>query len=284
MTSTSRELIIAANKPSPRSLELATAVWSGMVIVSAVLASRKLAGALTEQVSPLVACLAVTGAAGLSLLAYLLFQWTRGAAARKSAQIAAGIVTVLPPFALGLILLPGHSPFGASYVTSLLLLAIVAIVALSKGQRVEESAGQAESGEQKDASLTSPSQPSASDSSLQKVEQPSIVNPQSSSDNRQWMTRSVGADGWECIEGAVKVDFAAGQKQAMIHLAFSPPLLEQPDVECEALDESDVRFKVAAVHPYGARIEAKRAGRSETAETVEVGFTAIAAAANRGAA
>ena len=259
MKSTSKEPFITPGKPGRRSLELATAVWSGLVIVAAVLASRKLSGALTEQVSALAACLVATGAAGLSLSAYLLFQWTRGSAASRPARIAAGVVTLVPPFALGLILLPGHSPVAASYLTSLLLVAIAAVVALSKGRKVEESKSR-------------------------RVEEPSIVNRQSSIVNRQWMTRSVTDDGRECIEGAVKVDFAPGQKQAMIHLPFYPPLLEQPEVECESLDESDVRFKVAAVHPYGARIEAKRTGRPETAQTVEVGFTAVASAAGRGAA
>jgi len=227
-------------------LELATAVWAGLVIVAAVLVARKLSGALTQQIPALAACLVATGMTGLSVSAYLLFQWTRGPTASKPAQIAAGVVTLIPPFALGIILLPGDSPVATSYVTALFLLASAVLIVFGKSAGLPTNHG--------------------------------------GDGVSQWMTRSVTSEGWERIEGAVKVDFAPGQKQAVIHLPFYPPLMGQPEIECESLAESAVRFKVAAAHPYGARIEAKRAGEADTAETVEVGFTAVASPDERGAA
>ncbi len=252
------------SNPKDRGLELATALWSGLLIVAAVLVSRRLSGALTGQLSSLATSVIATGTTGLSLSAYLLFQWTGRSAVSRPARIAAGVVTLVPPFALGIVLLPGHSPVATSYLLTLLLFSSAAVVVLGDLPFLV-----------RDEPFVSPGE-SEAELRLATDDGPNSVS--------QWMTRSVTSEGRERIEGAVKVDFAPGQKQAMIHLPFCPPFFGRPEVECESLDESVVRFKVAAAYPYGARIEAKRTAEAETARTVEVGFTAVASAPGRGAA
>ena len=283
-------------------LPLATAIWSGLIVIAVVLASRKLAGALSDPVSALAACVVTTAAVGLSLLAHLLFAWA-GSVDRRgmSRQITAGVVTLVPPFAVGTVLLPGPSMLAVSYLTALFLFTSTFVLLLddslfrSVSIRPTSATDRRElkktpfepAGHAQDAIMPSAIDQALSDSVVLPAMQDADELPFAEDSNRsvsQWMTRSVTDEGQECIEGAVQVHFDPGQKQAMIHLPFCPPLLEQPAVECEVLSDAEVRFKIGAVHPYGARIEARRTGPIENAETVEVGFSAIAAAAQEDAA
>lgn len=76
----------------------------------------------------------------------------------------------------------------------------------------------------------------------------------------QSMQRRLTDDGRETVEGEFTAVFAAGQKQAVVHLSFCPPLPGIPDIECEPLDGPDVRWKLAVVQPYGVRIDVQRSG------------------------
>lgn len=288
--------------PKDWRLPLATAIWSGLIVIAVVLASRKLAGALSDPASALAACVVTTGAVGLSLLAHLLFAWA-GSVDRRgiSRQITAGVVTLVPPFAIGTVLLPGPSTLAVSYLTTLFLFAGTFVLLLDESlfrpvsirstsatdRRKPEEMPLEPAVHAQDAMLPSSADRASNGSfplpTMQTAGE-SILAEDSDRSVSQWMTRSVTDEGQECIEGAVQVHFAPGQKQAMIHLPFCPPLFEQPAVECEVLSDVEVRFKIGAVHPYGARIEARRTGTIESAETIEVGFSAIAAAAQEDAA
>lgn len=94
-------------------------------------------------------------------------------------------------------------------------------------------------------------------------------------DTRQWMTRSIQVDR-EVIEGGCRIDFSAGQKQAVLHLPFTPALSGTPEFECEAIDGSDVRFRITARLPYGIRLEIARSSGLEQCVSVELGYSASA--------
>ncbi len=96
-------------------------------------------------------------------------------------------------------------------------------------------------------------------------------------DLTQWMKRkSVVEDGevWEQIEGVATVEFAAGQQHAALHLSICPPLSSTPEIECET--QGDIEWKVTALHPYGVRLEIRRAAPLANSQSVSVGYTMAA--------
>ena len=88
------------------------------------------------------------------------------------------------------------------------------------------------------------------------------------------MERHRDEHGVEMIEGTIHVHFEVGQRRAHLHVPFSPPLAEMPEVECEAVSDDSVRCKVAVRQPYGIRIEVRRSDTSSALKT-EVGFAAV---------
>lgn len=99
----------------------------------------------------------------------------------------------------------------------------------------------------------------------------------------QWLTRTQLEHGVECIEGAVRVHFAAGQTRAVAHLSFTPPLSCIPKVEVECVDECELRLRLTAIQSYGLRLEAQRRAASRPL-TATVAFSALAAQPERHAA
>jgi hypothetical protein len=96
----------------------------------------------------------------------------------------------------------------------------------------------------------------------------------------QWLQRSRPAPGEERIDGMTRVEFAPGEKQIAVHVAFCPPLPTVPVVTCELLDDADVRLRVTTVQTYGVRIEAKRSGDVGEALAIAVRFSALVEAAS----
>ena len=96
----------------------------------------------------------------------------------------------------------------------------------------------------------------------------------------QWWQRSRPAPGEERIDGMTRVEFAPGEKQIAVHVAFCPPLTAVPVVTCELLDDADVRLRVTTVQTYGVRIEAKRLSDTGEALAVAVRFSASVEAAS----
>ena len=259
---------------------LATAIWSSLIVIAVVLTSRKLAGALTEQLSATVACLATTLAVGLSLFANCLLHSVRRADSPTHAQIAAGVVTLIPPFALGIALLPGRSPMAVSHLATLFVFTSAAMLVIGESSVFRSSATGARDDQLRleigavEAISTSPK----TDNSLsgERSLSAKVESAIAGQDVSQWMTRRISPDGRECLEGAVKIQFSPGLKQTAIHVPFVPPLHQQPQVTCEVLGNSSVRLRVTSAQPYGTRIEARRS--SEAAQWVEVRFSAVAAA------
>lgn len=86
----------------------------------------------------------------------------------------------------------------------------------------------------------------------------------------QWMQRAEAPGGGESLSVRLCVKFAAGQQQETVHVPFSPPFARVPELFCETDEDGVFRLKAAAVHPYGARIEVRRAGRGDVPAEVEV--------------
>lgn len=95
-----------------------------------------------------------------------------------------------------------------------------------------------------------------------------------------WLKRSRPSASEERVEGMTRAEFAPGQKQIAVHVAFCPPLPVVPVVTCELLDDADVRLRITSSQTYGVRIEAKRASDVNQPLTLAIHFTATADAAS----
>ena len=97
-----------------------------------------------------------------------------------------------------------------------------------------------------------------------------------------WLSRRQTADG-EQIEGWVRVDFATGQRETVIHMAFCPPLSGFPEIETEDLNGIGLEIRVAAVFPFGARLSVRRNDALDERHTDRIGFVAQVRSADRAA-
>jgi hypothetical protein len=73
----------------------------------------------------------------------------------------------------------------------------------------------------------------------------------------QQLTRSQAADGSEQLSGWLRARFAAGQRTAMVHLAFCPQFAKTPELMVERLDGPEILRINQAVHSFGARLDLK---------------------------
>ena len=90
--------------------------------------------------------------------------------------------------------------------------------------------------------------------------------------------------GEESISGRVTVTFAAHQKQQVAHIPFWPPFTATPRFDCEADGDAELRIQ-PFVHPYGVRLEVKRAGDCSRPALLTIAFHGeLTPAAHRAAA
>jgi hypothetical protein len=88
---------------------------------------------------------------------------------------------------------------------------------------------------------------------------------------RLTLRRSATAEG-ESIEIQARLDFAAGAREAVLHVPLWPALAAQPEVEGEPLDADDVELKFTSVERYGIRMEARLASPTAVPRTVLIGI------------
>lgn len=95
--------------------------------------------------------------------------------------------------------------------------------------------------------------------------------------------RFVDATGRDCLEAVLQARFAAGSRAAVLHLAFSPPFLETPEV-CWSLKKScgddvalgeSAQVRATMVLPYGIRLELKLPAAPSTERTLPVQLSVV---------
>lgn len=283
-TSQNRLLILDSRHSFSRS-SFSKGLWTGLVVMAAVLASRRMSGMLSSELSDLTVSVVATLAVFASLLAYVLY-WSEVAPVRqKTPYFLLGVVVLIPPFAIAMALKPVPGAVAASYLVSLFLVSATAVLILggveTRRSRSPKSGslsslpdhqGNQESGDLLD------------DFSGNEDALCSVSMSAEDSDFSHWIQRSVVEGGDERIEGGVSASFAAGQKRTIAHVAFVPPLSERPRVECHLLDDVAVVLKVAAIYPYGLRIELRRSESILEAQAVRISFSATTSAIQREAA
>jgi hypothetical protein len=79
----------------------------------------------------------------------------------------------------------------------------------------------------------------------------------------QRLVRVRDADGVEVIRGTLYAEFLAGQRQATLHAGFCPPLERLPVVEAKACNGPEAEVKVSQAFAHGARFEVRLARVAE---------------------
>lgn len=64
-------------------------------------------------------------------------------------------------------------------------------------------------------------------------------------------------EGREDIYALVQAEIAAGDRLAVVHVAFVPPLAARPALAAHAVDEDDAEVRVTQTETFGARIEVR---------------------------
>ncbi len=255
--------------------------WCGLNLIALIVFGRWLAGAFSGEPSAGVLCAAATVIAVSGLGSYAVFQqldfrgehWLWGA--------LPAFLTLFPSMVL-LVVIPGSAATAWWFAATLLCLTVAAVFTLETAVRHRQHLALAIQ-ETEPAPLPNES-PGDTDidvqleqrlaGTLSAVGLDQVEHPWQALGVTQWMTRSDANDGSVSVEGVTVADFAAGQNRASVHVTFCPPLPDSPQVECEAVDGTDVRIKVAAVFPHGARIDLTRPAHDKQPIQVALGYFA----------
>ena len=124
----------------------------------------------------------------------------------------------------------------------------------------------------------------AAASMIQAVDKPSDLQVFRLDERTSALTRRfVDAAGRDSLEAVLQARFAAGSRAAVLHLTFSPPFAETPEV-CWSLKKScgddaavgeSAQVRATMVLPYGVRLELKLPTAPSTERTVPVQLSVV---------
>ncbi|MFM9961914.1 MAG: hypothetical protein ACKV2Q_11900 [Planctomycetaceae bacterium] len=265
-----------------RNRQAAVLIWSSLIVVTVLLLSRRVSGGIEHVVSVWPCLLVSFLVTMLSGFGWFLFQQRTGLSSVRTELIAA-FIAWLPTWMSGAALLPSDSALARGWLMGIAALSAGGLALTSQWFGASTAQGQGH----RDLELPDPSvspaqrvarpianpKASAPGSSDLSVFDP-IVGERSDDSTTQWMTRQTLSDGVDQIEGAIRIRFVGGQRAASVHVPFSPPFAAVPQVECEAMGDDPVRWKVSVVYTYGMRVELKRESSGEPGET-ELSYTAV---------
>lgn len=97
-----------------------------------------------------------------------------------------------------------------------------------------------------------------------------------------WLSRRFDGK-QDIVEGWIRIEFEAGQRETVVHLAFCPPLAGKPEIETEDLEGAGLEIRVAAAFPFGARLSVRRSNPRDEDRSNRVAFVASATAIERAA-
>ncbi|MEO1995285.1 MAG: hypothetical protein ABGZ17_08415 [Planctomycetaceae bacterium] len=250
---------------------LGLSIWSALILAGLVLLSRRFAGALTAPLPPLTLAFVAIVVSGLSLVAFTCACRPLPAHPRRR-----GLAAGLSWLAVFLPIASVSSSFMVMAGTTLSVLFLGLGFALNlfrETAREDRPVAPADRNPQfsvdhaeKDQDTSDLPQVHASlagvSASINNVPAVELAIDQTTENVVQRLTRR-DEEGLDVFEGTVRVDFAAGQKLAIVHLPFWPAFSCPPRMVCEG---TDCRVKVAAVQVYGTRIEVKRTTDTEATQ------------------
>ncbi len=257
-----------------RNRQAAVLIWSSLIVVTVLLLSRRVAGGI-EAVASAWPCVLVSFLVTLlSGFGWFAFQ-QRSDAITPGAEKIGAVVAWLPTWLSGLALLPSESPLARGWLVGIAALSAGGITLTSRwfvwGQALRNS-------DLADPTLIPPKHVVRPIPNSEAPDPLSVFDPvteeRSNESTTQWMTRQALPSGVDQIEGAIRVSFAAGQRAVSVHVPFSPPFATVPQVECEAIGDDPVRWKVSVVYAYGMRVELKRESNDEPGD-IELSYSAV---------
>ncbi len=83
--------------------------------------------------------------------------------------------------------------------------------------------------------------------------------------------------GQEVVYGTVRADFKAGQRTAVVHVGFCPPLSHVPKIEAESLPGSPSRIKIVQALAHGTRLDVRLPAPAESDRHVWIDMAATPA-------
>ena len=73
----------------------------------------------------------------------------------------------------------------------------------------------------------------------------------------QQYTRQRDDAGGESLHAIAEAEIPAGERLAVLHLAFCPPLATAPQLTAHAIDADDAEVKITTAETYGVRLEVR---------------------------
>jgi hypothetical protein len=275
----------------PRRHSLAVWIWSALLIADAVLATRRLSGQFTESLPAALAIFSGLIIAITSLAAWFLYASIPRPQTTKLLSLAPQAVSLAITAIWCWSLSAATSPLAAGMLFSIVLLQLGVLAASSDLTWSEAPPRISHPEPQVTPETPAPVVATTLEPTLAvQSDEPFVEETEFAQEGvgevdegqTLWLSRRT-TDDTEQIEGWVRVEFAAGQRETMIHVAFCPPLSGIPEIETEDLEGSDLEIRVAAAFAFGARLSVRRSGSLDEANSDRVGFFAQARAANRAA-
>jgi hypothetical protein len=91
----------------------------------------------------------------------------------------------------------------------------------------------------------------------------------------QQITRSRNDNGADIVSGVIRADFAPGERTTSLHLAFCPPLDDEPEVTVHQLEGPAVAINVRQTETFGTRLELRLTAPPRRHESIVVFFETL---------
>lgn len=255
--------------PLLRGVVDATALLASLLLAfcGIVLATRRLAGAMTIPPGPATILAACTTAVALVLVADRGSHRGAGRSAGRLARL--GLLATVGAVALPL---PGTTPTALTAAV-----AAVAVAGLIAGLGTTATAGRVLGGRIAAFRAATAAPPPAAVA----AQTTGAASPAAAWDAgmQQRFERCTLADGGECVRGRVRVTVVTGSRLGVAHVGFCPPLPTTPAVEATTeYDGVEAVVSAAEVLPWGVRIECRLDEPAEEVIDIPVDLVATARA------
>jgi hypothetical protein len=229
---------------------LAGSLLGLLVVAAIVLFQRRLAGAFTEEPSPLVLSVAGLTIAALVGMLGVLCGHRPGLWMKRGGRFLRWLPLVAAAGVAAAISFPRHP---------------VALVGLWLPLVAEEGLA---AWLRRRLNLSRPGRPALfepSTTAMADLPEPSVT---------QELVRRRSSDGREYVTGRLHVCLEAHQRTATAHLAFCPPFVRTPDWNVEQTEGPHLRIRTVQLLPYGVRIDLKRSEPCDQPAAIWLSFSA----------
>ena len=111
------------------------------------------------------------------------------------------------------------------------------------------------------------------------------ISKQNRSDNAEQIVQQLyrvrDEQGQEIVYGTVRADFEAGQRTAVVHVGFCPPLSRIPEIEAESFPGTPSRIKIVQALAHGTRMDVRLPAPAENDRHIWIDLAEIGRASCR---